>query len=90
MDFSGSLFRICGSRRRRYVLPGAGALRTFYLEPEPEPKCFAGAGAVKNCHGSASLVHTLFMIPPVNNLVLTAALSHSARVVLNVHWSIDS
>ena len=34
---------------------GAGALRTFYLEAEPEPKCFPGAGTVKTFHGSASL-----------------------------------
>ena len=38
-----------------HILPGAGALRTFYLEPELEPKYFPGGGAVKNFHGSASL-----------------------------------
>ena len=55
-NFNGSVFRICGAGA------GAGALKTFCLEPEsePEPKCFpgagVGAGAVKNFHGSASLV----------------------------------
>ena len=36
---------------------GAGAFKSFYLEPEPEPKCIprAGAGAVKKFHGTASL-----------------------------------
>ena len=37
---------------------GAEALRTFYLEPEPEMKCFPQAGAVKNFHGSASLTES--------------------------------
>ena len=33
--------------RSRHFLPGARALRTLYLEPEPEsePECFPGAGA---------------------------------------------
>ena len=54
--------------RSRHFLPGAGAgaLKTFCLEPEPEPKCFpgagVGAGAVKKIHGSASLVKTTY--PP--------------------------
>ena len=43
----------------RYILPGAGsgATELFYLEPEPEPDCFpgAGAGADQKCHGSAAL-----------------------------------
>ena len=53
------------SRRSRHFLPGAGAgagaLKTFYLElePESEQKCFpgagAGAGTVKKFQGSASL-----------------------------------
>ena len=47
----------------RHFLPGAGAVNTFYLKPEPEsePKCFpragAGAGDAKNFHGSASLIN---------------------------------
>ena len=48
------------SHRSRHVLPGAIAPRTFYLEPEPElePKCFPGAGAVENFQDSASLSPT--------------------------------
>ena len=68
MDLNGSTLRKkenrSRSRRSRHFLSGvgagAGALMAFYLEPEPEsePKCFpgAGAGAVINFHGSASLV----------------------------------
>ena len=45
---------------------GAGAAKQFYSEPEPEPEpdCFpgagAGAGADQKCHGSASLVKTVW------------------------------
>ena len=45
------------SRWNLHILPGAGSLRTFYFEPELEPKSFPGAGAVTNFLGSASLTN---------------------------------
>ena len=64
MDFNGSTLRKCGAGAGTFCPEPEPELsvRTFYLEPESEsePKCFpragAGAGAVKNFHGSASLV----------------------------------